>query len=227
MSRLRSLIVTAGLTAALTATIAAALVACSEATDGLDPGGPLVASPTDAQEGGGESASSDGEAQDGGASLARDATTMTRSAIVINEISGSGEWIELVNAGASAVDLAGWKVADREKDTGGPKLAEAVTFDPGTVLSPRAYVVVKGGGLDAGKPCPEGPQSYCVLAEFGISSKNGETVFLLWPDGGIAGEAVLPPSDGGKDTTYSRVPSGVPDAGFTTRPASPGAKNPD
>jgi hypothetical protein len=224
MSRFRRLFV---LTAPLVATLVAALVACSEATDGLDLGGPLGASRTDAQDGGGESARGDGEAQDGSTSQARDATTVSRSAIVINEISAGGEWIELVNAGASAVDLSGWKVADREKDTGGPKLAEAVTFDPGTVLSPRAYVVVKGGGLDAGKPCPEGPQSYCVLADFGISSKNGETMFLLWPDAGIAGEVVLPPSDAGKDTTYSRVPSGVPDAGFQARPATPGAKNPD
>lgn len=226
MSNVRSLFF---VTVTLGAAITAVLVACSEATDGADAPGSAWAARPDAQGADGDGAPPVAAGEDGGGTTTlRDASTVSRSTIIINEISGSGEWIELVNAGSNAVDLSGWKVADREKDTGGPKLTDAVTFEPGTVLSPRAYVVVKGGGVDAGVPCPEGGQSYCVFAEFGISSKNGETVFLLWPDAGIAGEAVLPPSTTTpKDSTYSRVPSGVPDAGFMTRAASPGAKNPD
>ena len=199
-----------------------AAYACSEATDGVVPpsqneGGSPVAptsTPTTTATPGTD------------ASPTFDAgTNVSASVIVINEISGGDEWIELVNSGSAAQDLGGYRVADRDKDTGEPKLAEAVTFPPGTVLSPKAYVVVRGGGLDAGKTCPDGGQSYCFNADFGISNKNGETLFLLAPDGGTAGKVVYPPDASGGDFAYGRIPSGDPQAGFKMVKATPGMPN--
>lgn len=208
---------------------AAALFACSEATDGEDlrPTFPSAGSDVD---GAADGDSTDAGKADGDAPKpSYDATTTSQTVVLLNEISGGDEWIELVNAGTTALDVSGFRVADRDKDTGGPKVSEAAAFEPGTILSPRAYALVKGGGADAGKPCPAGGWSYCVFGEFGISSKNGETIFLLWPDGGVAGSVVMPPADSGapKDATWSRVPSGTPDGGFALRSASPGARNPD
>lgn len=148
------------------------------------------------------------------------------STVLINEISGGDEWVELVNYGTDPVDLAGYRLADRDKDTGEPKLAEAVMFPSPTSLGSQKYLIVRGGGAgDAGKPCPDGGKSFCFNAAFGISTKNGETLFLVAPDGGTAGKVVYPPNGSGADSTYSRIPSGNPDGGFKTVPPTPGAPN--
>jgi hypothetical protein len=173
--------------------------------------------------------------EDGGAS-ARDAladgarfdagANISASATLINELSPGDEWIELVNAGASPEDLAGFRLADRDKSTGEPKLAEAVTFPSGTTLAPGAYLLVRGGGVgDAGRPCPDGGQSACFNAAFGISRKDGETIFLLQPDGGVSGKVVLPPSSVDAGASWARLPSGVADAGFVPAQPTPGAVN--
>ena len=104
------------------------------------------------------------------------------SAVIIIEISADGEWVELVNTGEGAVDISGFSLADRVKDGTDPKIGEAAKFPKGTILSPRSYVVVQGGGVETGKTCPPGEQSYCVLAAWGISNKSGETLFFLAPD---------------------------------------------
>lgn len=153
-------------------------------------------------------------------------TNVTASAILINEISGGDEWVELVNIGAAAEDIGGLRLADRDKTTGEPKLSEAVTFPPATVVARGAYVLVRGGGTgDAGKPCPDGGQSHCFNAEFGISNKSGETLFLLAPDGGTLGKVVYPPDASSGARSYSRLPSGDPDASFQNAPETPGAPN--
>ncbi len=194
----------------------AAVHACSEATDGVlpwsDAGAPSPSAPDDAA-----APSSSG---------VFDATTSSRSQVLINEISGGEEWIEIVNAGSTSVDLGGWKVADRDKDTGEPKLAEAATFPAGIAIAPHAYALVLGGGVDAGKDCPKGGQTFCLGAEFGISTKNGETIFLLDQDGAIAGTVVFPPADGGRDDrSWGRLPNADPDGGFAATRATPGAPN--
>ena len=151
---------------------------------------------------------------------------VTASAILINEISGGDEWVELVNIGPAAEDIGGLRLADRDKTTGEPKLAEAVTFPAATVVARGGYVLVRGGGTgDAGKPCPDGGQSHCFNAEFGISNKSGETLFLLAPDGGTLGRVVYPPDASSGARSYSRLPSGDPDASFQSAPETPGAPN--
>ncbi len=151
---------------------------------------------------------------------------VSASNVLINEISGGDEWVELVNSGPGPEDIGGLRLADRDKVTGEPKLVDAITFPPATTLAKGAYVVVRGGGTgDAGKPCPDGGQSHCFNAEFGISTKNGETLFLLAPDGGTLGQVVFPPDGSTPEMSYSRIPSGVPDAAFRLAPNSPGAPN--
>lgn len=163
--------------------------ACAEATDGVDPN--ELAWPAD-EAAAGESPGAAG--QDGGKKpvVRSDAAT---GSVRISEISGSGEWIELLNEGTAAAVLSGLKIADRDKDTGGPKLEDAVTFAVGAILAPGAFAIVRGGGADAGKPCPGSP-SVCVAAEFGISSKNGETIFLLDEADAVVEAVEFPPSEG-------------------------------
>lgn len=154
-------------------------------------------------------------------------TNVTASAILINEISGGDEWVELVNSGQNPEDIGGLRLADRDKVTGEPKLSEAVTFPPSTMIAKGGYVMVRGGGTgDAGKPCPDGGQSHCFNAEFGISNKSGETLYLLAPDGGTLGKVVFPPDGSAGDTSYSRIPNADPDASFqTSGTKTPGAPN--
>ncbi|MBK6463654.1 MAG: lamin tail domain-containing protein [Myxococcales bacterium] len=153
-------------------------------------------------------------------------TNLSAAAILINEISGGDEWVELVNSGAAAEDLGGLRLADRDKATGEPKLAEAVTFPPATVLARGEYLLVRGGGAgDGGRACPDGGQRHCFNAEFGISNKSGETLFLLAADGGTLGKVVYPPDASSGSRSYARIPSGEPDASFQNAPETPGAPN--
>ncbi len=194
-----------------------AVWACSEATDGLVPPAPYDAGVIEdsSSPGSGEPEEKEGF----------DATTRSSSPVLINEISGGGEWIELVNSSPTTTDLSGWKVADRDKDTGEPKLDDALTFPAGTKLAASAYGMVQGGGIDGGKSCPKGGQSFCFNAEFGISRKNGETLFLVASDGGIVGTVAYPADASAGDDTYGRIPNGDPNGTFQVTPATPGAPN--
>lgn len=184
------------------------------------------------------------------------------STILINEISGGNEWIELVNSGKSAFNLSGYQVADRDKTTFAPKLSEGIVFPENTVLAAGSYLIVRGGGsgvpsgpgLDAGvsdaaadatadagspsdassqsdassatgKACPVGPWAYCFHAKFGISNKDGDTLFLLAPDASVAGKVVYPANASSGTFTYSRVPDGIAASSFKTIMQTPGSAN--
>ncbi|MBX3227261.1 MAG: lamin tail domain-containing protein [Labilithrix sp.] len=193
----------------------AGVYACSEATDGLV-GYDVVIVPAEA--GATEPAGDEPAAP----AKTFDAQTVTTGVVVLNELSADDDWIELVNSGDAEVDLDGWQVADRDKDTGEPKLSEAVTFPPGTKLAPGAYALVNAG--DNPDPCP-GP-GLCFHAKFGISNKDGETIFLVRADGGVAGALVYPPdAANGAGLTWGRTPSGDPAGTFAITPATPGAAN--
>lgn len=210
------------------AAVSAALAACAEAADG-------PSSPTATALDSGSSSSTDASSattSDATTSNPKDSSApldagsnLSSGSILINEISGSGEWIELVSVGTQATDLSGYKIADRNQDTGEPKIEDAFTFPTGTIVSPRVYVIVQGGGGDAGKPCPDGGQSYCFSARFGISNKNGETLFLLAPDDKVVGKVVYPKDGSSGDKSYSRLPSGDPSASFEAVTQTPGAAN--
>lgn len=203
--------------------VVSAAYACSEATDGL-PQYDVIVTPID---GGGE-VSDEAPAETKKPPKQFDAATVTTGVVLLNEIGVKEEWIEVVNAGDGEVDVSGWQIADRDKDTGEPKLADAVTFPEGTTLRARGYLLVKAGGADGGDPCPDAPapKPACLHAEFGISNKNGETIFLLAGDGGVQGTAVYPPdAASGPGISWGRLPSGAPDGEFSLTRATPGAAN--
>lgn len=196
------------------------LAACSEATDGVIDAGWTPPFDDTVADGGPAGSSTSSTTKP-----ATDAAVITASSVLLNELSASGEWVEIVNGGAAAVDLGGWMVADLDKDTGGPKIKDGVTFAEGTTLAPGAYGMVLGGGVDAGKPCPAGGATFCVPADFGISKKNGETIFLLGKDGGVLGTMVFPPSDAGSGQSWCRQPNADPRGQFQPCDESPGAPN--
>lgn len=197
-----------------------AIAACSEATDGIV-GYDVVYTPNDRDAGTEVETPTETEKPP----KQFDAATVTTGVVLLNEIGVKDEWVEVVNSGTGDVDVSGWQVADRDKDTGEPKLADAVTFPDGTKLRPNGYLLVKAGGVDGGKPCPV-TSAPCLHAEFGISNKNGETIFLIGKDAGVQGTAVYPPdAANGDDISWGRLPSGDPKGEFELTAATPGSPN--
>lgn len=204
------------------AVVIAGAWACSEATDGLV-GYDVIYTPKDADGGGDVTADAPTDTERPPKQL--DAATVTKGVVLLNEIGVKDEWVEVVNAGTGDVDVSGWRVADRDKDTGEPKIADAVTFPDGTKLKPNGYLLVKAGGVDGGKPCPES-SAPCLRAEFGISNKNGETIFLIGKDAGVQGTVVYPPdAANGDGISWGRLPSGDPSGEFELTSATPGVAN--
>lgn len=192
--------------------------ACSEAEDGA----PVIPANAGADATSEAAPTGDGAAQE--ASIPVGDAAAARG-VILNELSPGDEWIELVNSGKQPVDLSGFYVADRDKDGGAPKVDEAAKIPPGTILSPNAYLLVRGGGLDAGKTCPDGGQSYCLNAEFGIGNKTGETIFLLDPNQKELERVVYPPEAAPKGASFGRIPSGDPMGVFQITVETPGAPN--
>jgi len=191
--------------------------ACSESTDGAVPAVPPGADGATRET---SAPLVDGRAPSG------DGAVVTASSVLLNEISADHEWVELVASGTAAVDLSGFKVADSEKDGGAPKLDEAALLPNGTVLSPNAYLIVQAGGLDGGgRTCPDGGQSFCVKAEFGVSNKNGETLYLINPAGTVVGSAIYPPKAADAGSTWGRLPNADPAGTFAITTPTPGRAN--
>lgn len=208
-----------------TALLPLVVVMCSESTDGVSPV-IILGDATTADTG--VAIDDDGSVSANDASMSSDSTLVFGDAsVLLNELSPSDEWVEVVAIGNTAIDLSGFRVADSEKDDGGPKLDEAATFPPGTILSPKAYAIVQGGGIDGGVgvPCPDGGQSYCVNAQFGISNKNGETIYLVDPKGVIVGVIAYPPKAAGDGETWGRIPNADPNGTFVSTTPTPGAAN--
>ncbi len=148
------------------------------------------------------------------------------AAVAINEMSGQGEWVEIVNTGSAAADLSGFGITDHDADTNGPNLSHTVHFPKGTVLSPNAYVIIVGlaSGVapDAGL-CPAGGSSYCFFGEFGISDKKGETMYLLDASDAVAAEVAYPANTVSDTSAWGRIPSGT--GTFRTTLPTPGDSN--
>lgn len=191
-------------------------VACTEAAEPYAPGssisdgGGATDASTDASKPKKDAASAPGS--DGGSA-------------VINEISGEKEWVELYNRGGVPLALAGYKVADRSKDAGTPKMSEAFTFPAGTTLEANGYLIVAGNApADGGPaPCPSGV-SECFSAEWGISNKAGDTLYLLAADDSVIDEAEYPAGSVPAGSSWSRSPNG--DGDFAVTSPSPGGPTP-
>jgi hypothetical protein len=200
--------------------------ACAESNDsavgsfGADSGTGTDGGGVVAADGGGGGSTVDGSTpvQDGG---------VVSTAIVINEISGKGEeWIELVNASKVAVDISGYGLTDRDKEGGAPKPGDIVTFPAGTILSPNAYLLVSNPPSDAGADasvCPAGGQSYCVKSKFGISNKDGDTIYFLDPAEAVIGKEDYPAGVVATGQTWGRLPSAT--GTMQVNQPTPGALN--
>lgn len=207
--------------------VAAGIYACSEATDGLVGYDVIYTLPEAGADGApGTTTTSSSGGSSGKTVIVLDAASVSEGVILLNELSPSAEWVEIINSGGTAVDMSGWQITDRDKTTGGPKAKDLVSFPQGTSLAPNAYALVQGGD-DAAAPCPGDGTAVCLHATFGISNKNGETIFLLQPDASVVGTAVYPPdAANGDGISWGRIPNGDPNGVFELTPASPGADNP-
>ncbi len=111
------------------------------------------------------------------------------------------EWVELVNVGASAVDLGGWMLDDV---LGGG--SRPYVFPEGTVIPPGSYWVV-------------------FRRVSGVALNNGgDAVYLLFPDGREADRFVWDQSPG-YDRSFGRQPDGY-GRWQTGLSPSPGEPNP-
>ncbi len=121
-------------------------------------------------------------------------------AVVINEVSSSGDDpIELYNAGAEAVALAGWHLTDARGDDS----VERYTFPAGVTLEPGAFLVLHKG------------QDHT----FGLGADDA---VVIYNDEGIVDLADWSAGDAG--VSFCRVPDGV-GALAPCAAATPGAAN--
>ncbi len=127
------------------------------------------------------------------------------------------EFIELVNAGATALDLSGYTLADATRTR--------LTFPAGTALPAGAALVVFGGGAVAL------PGIRTLIAPGGLVLNNGgDIVRLHRADGELVAEARYG-AEGGRDQSLVRKTEADPGAPFvlhrtvSTAPASPGRRS--
>ncbi|MCE9576471.1 MAG: lamin tail domain-containing protein [Deltaproteobacteria bacterium] len=127
------------------------------------------------------------------------------------------EFVELVNAGATALDLSGYTLADSTRTR--------LTFPTGTSLAPGKALVVFGGG----KPASTG--ALALVAPGGLVLNNGgDAVRVHRPDGEVVAE-VSYGAEGGRDQSLVRKTEGDGAAPFvlhrtvSAAPASPGRRS--
>ena len=125
---------------------------------------------------------------------------------------GTEEWLELANKGATEIDLSDFGVADTDKATKLPKISGAMRFPAGTRLAAGAYLLVVTNkkktdpvGPHPKESCVPGAQSICFYATFGISAADGESLYVLTKDNAVIANAQYPasPADAGADAGAS------------------------
>lgn len=139
------------------------------------------------------------------------------SGLAINEIRPSGgDFVEIVNAGTSAVDLGGARIADDEM--GAPRLSRAFVFPEGIVLAAgERFVVVceptvMMPGLVTGAGCEIAGVTRCIHTDWGISSSSGDTVYLVGSDDSVLASSSYPGMTAAgitADQTWCRLPEGT------------------
>jgi hypothetical protein len=102
------------------------------------------------------------------------------------------DWVELLNPGAAAVNLAGWGLSDD------PAAPFRWRF-PERTLAGRGRLVVFLSGLDR-------TQAVTLHANFRLAGEGGETLALTRPDGTPADAVSIPPLP--RDVSYGRHPDG-------------------
>lgn len=136
--------------------------------------------------------------------------------LVMNELAGSGgDFVELFNAGDTAVDLSGHGLTDA--DDAGVRYATALRFPNGTAVAARGYFTVF---LEIDCPPTVTP---CLRGEFGLSQLNGDTVTLLGPLSETVLQEALPPAAAATGSSWARAFDGA--GAFEVRSRTPGATN--
>ncbi len=153
---------------------------------------------------------------------------ITGPAIVINELQGIGsyDWIELYNPGTDSFVLDGYGVTQAQGSVGAPDLPSLLVFPQNTTVTPGGFVFILCKQLSQGGPvtgCATLATS-CFTVTWGISSSEGEIVYLLGRDLG-QGRPILdqvyypdPAFDGGAPVagqSYGRIPNGTGDFRIT------------
>jgi hypothetical protein len=149
--------------------------------------------------------------------------------VVLNEIQATGEdYVELVNTGAMAFDLANYGLAD-SMGAGEPKIADAARFPAGTVLAPGDHLLVvaeqdPAAGVGPHDVClAMGGPTVCFYATWGLSAAKGEKVFLLSPADAVVAEAEYPMNAVVAPSTWGRLPDGT--GAFAETAPTPGEAN--
>ncbi|HYI02284.1 lamin tail domain-containing protein [Hyalangium sp.] len=98
------------------------------------------------------------------------------------------QFVELINTGATAADLGGWKIHDAESYVGAEPTRH--TFPAGTMLAPgKVYVVYSGASaVPAGVPNVDyanGNDGLRMNRGVNVGS-NGDTLYLVKPDNSVA-----------------------------------------
>ncbi len=116
------------------------------------------------------------------------------------------DWIEIYNAGSSAVDLSGYGISDKIEE---PLLW---TFPAGTTIAAGERMIIF-----ASKQAANGKELHTGFA----LSKNGETVLLSSPQGEILQQITVPTL--AEDSSFGRTPDGSNT--FEVMRATPGKEN--
>jgi hypothetical protein len=147
--------------------------------------------------------------------------------VVINEIQAEGDdWVEIINTGAAAVNLEGFGVTDAD-DTGAPRIDRAVRFPVGVELgADELFVIVAdqpavSTALET--DCLMGAVDECLFADWGISTGDGDTIFILDVENNVVAKTKFPPNAATGGNSWARVPDGV--GAFQSAAATPGAPN--
>lgn len=147
--------------------------------------------------------------------------------VVINEIQAEGDdWVEIINTGASAVDLEAFGLTDAD-DTGAPRIDRAVRFPAGVELGADELFVVVADQPESSTAvetdCLMGAVSECLFADWGIGAADGDTLFILDAENNVVAKTKYPANAATAGNSWSRVPDGT--GAFESAAATPGAFN--
>jgi len=140
--------------------------------------------------------------------------------VVLNEILGAGDLVEIYNAGDMVANISGYLVTD-DTSTGTPDVAKPFVFPANTLLLPGHFAVVIGmgdeddavnGGPFSGEMCGNVTVG-CYHGIFAVSQTEGENVFLLNSAQSVLDQVAYPANT---SPSYGRLPNGVGGFAVTT-----------
>ena len=150
-------------------------------------------------------------------------------AVVINELRMTGgDYIELFNTSAAAVDLTGWTIEGTKSDG----TSNAYVFPSGTSITGHGFLLVVYVDPDAGAPgptamCEDAGVTRCIGTLIKVSNSRAEPISLLNASGQLTSLATTPTPDAGlvipSGQTLGRLPDGTGD--WVANRPTPGAPN--